>query len=92
MELNFGSEILALFLCVMWTLVVILVSAVWNPKSELLHDVVLAIAELAGVIAIAFVCKAPLTGIAVASALFFGYEHFFGTWKTHRSLPLARMR
>lgn len=84
MDISIGNEILALFLFVIWTFVVMLVSAVWNPKSEFLHHVVVAIVELVGVIAIALICKAPLVGIGVVYALLFGYEHFFSVWWTSR--------
>ena len=84
MDLNFGSEILALFLCVMWTIVVQVVSSFWHPRSELFHHGTLAAGEFAGVILISYWCGAPVTGIVVSFALFIGFDHFFDAWKIHR--------
>lgn len=83
MPLNFGSEILALFLCVMWTVVVLLIGSFWHPKRQLVRDVTLAVGEFIGVLLIARWCEAPVTAIVVFFVLLIGYDHYFDAWKIH---------
>lgn len=90
MDISIGNEILALFLCLVYTFFIKGVGAVWHPQSELLHDVALAVGELAGVIAITIMGKAPLTGVVVVLVLLLGYEHYFSAWRQAHSITERR--